>query len=301
MRRSDWPLMRHLAKTYGADVARAWQRLPFVTLDSNPLFARRDEVRAAVPTLDHLPWDDCLIHCTNMSPYVRVTRTPVYLAERRRFSPWYRSDRGPGAEGLVHLEAWSESGDPAGFGREPYAALVATQAPWDDRYWAILGGDEGMLGLRIIGPDEERPGTWQERWKAMQEVYFEPALLVLAYCAICPEYLVSETPTAAAPPRPRNDPKPWMNEHLPRIILLDPRQAPSANGSGPHHGGTHASPRPHQRRGHWHELRHPKFRRNDDGSTRKVFVKPAWVGPKEWVTEGAHYRVLDHSLAAAAS
>lgn len=55
--------------------------------------------------------------------------------------------------------------------------------------------------------------------------------------------------------------------------------------------GTHASPVPHERRGHWMRLaercRHAKLLGKD-----KVWVRPAFVGEKEWKNPKNHYEVL---------
>jgi hypothetical protein len=114
------------------------------------------------------------------------------------------------------------------------------------------------------------------------------------YLTMCPEHLVEEQPVIppSAQVRRANDPKPWTYRYLPRIILLDPSETPAGENKA-HQGGSHASPRPHQRRGHWATLRHPKFSRNADGSFRQVFVKPAWVGPREWIMQGNRYRVIN--------
>lgn len=55
--------------------------------------------------------------------------------------------------------------------------------------------------------------------------------------------------------------------------------------------GTHASPTPHERRGHWRRLaercRHAKLL-----GKAKVFVRPTFVGERQWKGPKAHYEVL---------
>jgi hypothetical protein len=82
--------------------------------------------------------------------------------------------------------------------------------------------------------------------------------------------------------------KPWARTDLPRIILLSP-EAAKAHGHRAQQGGTHASPRIHQRRGHWMTLRADRFGGNKG---KQVWRKPAWVGEREWEHRGTHYRVL---------
>jgi len=80
--------------------------------------------------------------------------------------------------------------------------------------------------------------------------------------------------------------KPWTRGDLPRIILIDPNSP-----LFPRHdlGGHHASPSPHRRRGHFRELRSPRFVRK---CGQKVWTRPAWVGPETWEANGKSYRVL---------
>lgn len=78
--------------------------------------------------------------------------------------------------------------------------------------------------------------------------------------------------------------KPWLRDDLERIILLDPSRAARDCGMprGPLQGERH-QPLPHGRRGHWRRL----------DETRRVWVRPAWIGPMQWQARGQIYRVLD--------
>jgi len=82
--------------------------------------------------------------------------------------------------------------------------------------------------------------------------------------------------------------KPWLVPPRRRIILLDPHEA-RKYGHRINRGGTHASPHPHQRRGHWATLRSERFKHKRG---ERVWVRPAWVGDREWVFEGNRYRVI---------
>jgi hypothetical protein len=115
------------------------------------------------------------------------------------------------------------------------------------------------------------------------------AASAVTYLGACCEHLVEERPAGPPPRRKAKDPKPWTYTHLPRIILLDPTATPSL--PSPDQGGTHASPRPHQRRGHWRRLLSPRYQHRG----QRIFVKPSWVGPREWVLNGNAYRVLDEA------
>lgn len=83
--------------------------------------------------------------------------------------------------------------------------------------------------------------------------------------------------------------KPWLREDLPSIILIDPNDTKSY-GRKDSQGGTHASPRPHQRRGHFRKLISEKFKFKKD---QIIKVKSCWVGDSEWVYNGSTYKVLE--------
>jgi hypothetical protein len=80
---------------------------------------------------------------------------------------------------------------------------------------------------------------------------------------------------------------PWLDETLPHVVLIDPTKVREYREP---QGGTHASPQPHQRRGHWRTYRSEKFK-NARGQRRRV--KPAWIGDREWIHRGSVYRVID--------
>lgn len=80
---------------------------------------------------------------------------------------------------------------------------------------------------------------------------------------------------------------PWLDPRNPHIVLLDPKTRRAKKAP---QGGTHASPYPHPRKGHWRTYRHPKFT-NLQGQRRRV--KPAYVGEREFVQGGSVYKVID--------
>jgi len=88
------------------------------------------------------------------------------------------------------------------------------------------------------------------------------------------------------------------------FILLDPLRAGeygAGGAGGPGVSDTHVSPRAtmprtspipprraHTRRGHWRTLRSEHFVRQGE----RVWVRQAWIGPREWIHDGQRYRVL---------
>jgi hypothetical protein len=127
-----------------------------------------------------------------------------------------------------------------------------------------------------------------EKWKQMQ--YESKVILDYAAALSHPEnYVVRVTPeltpreerrVAAGRPRP-----PQKAKHF---IVVDHEVLVGMRGQA---GGTHASPVPHERRGHWRRLaercRHAKLLGRD-----RVFVKPALVGDPAWKGEKNFYEVL---------
>ena len=105
------------------------------------------------------------------------------------------------------------------------------------------------------------------------------------------KHLVEVLPAKPKPPRntPLTKNRPWLNATGPHILLLD-RMPTTQNNS--HQGGTHASPKPHRRRGHWKTLQHPKYRHHPQYK-KKIYIKPSFVGPKQVTYEGNIYRLVE--------
>ena len=103
------------------------------------------------------------------------------------------------------------------------------------------------------------------------------------------KHLVEVLP--AKPKKQRNTPltknRPWLNATGPQVLLLD--RMPTTQRE--HQGGTHASPKPHRRRGHWKTLQHPKYRHHPQYQ-KKIYVKPSFVGPSETKYQGNIYRLV---------
>ena len=82
--------------------------------------------------------------------------------------------------------------------------------------------------------------------------------------------------------------RPWLNATGPHVLLLD--RMPTTQKA--HQGGTHASPKPHRRRGHWKTLQHPKYRHHPQYQ-KKIYIKPTFVGPKQVTYDGHIYRLVE--------
>ena len=97
--------------------------------------------------------------------------------------------------------------------------------------------------------------------------------------------VVSEKPPKAAKSIISRN-RPWLAAKGPRVLLLD--RMPTTQGPGT---GTHASPKPHRRRGHWKTLSHPRYRHHPQYQ-KKIYVKPSFVGPRQTTYEGNIYRLV---------
>ena len=104
--------------------------------------------------------------------------------------------------------------------------------------------------------------------------------------------VVPEKPKRVSPALTRD--RPWLGATGPRVLLLDRMPTTQSEGTG-----THASPKPHRRRGHWKTLSPPRFRHHPQYG-KKIYVKPSFVGPRQVSYEGNIYRLvepLDDALA----
>lgn len=95
------------------------------------------------------------------------------------------------------------------------------------------------------------------------------------------------TPETRGPMKAHHE-KPWTREDLRSAILINFADA-KKYGHRVDHGGTHASPIPHTRRGHFFTLRHARYGKHIGD---KRWRSPAWVGDTEWIFEGRQYRVI---------
>ena len=115
---------------------------------------------------------------------------------------------------------------------------------------------------------------------------------MMSYLKYGPKHLVEVFPSDTVKKRKGSLAKkrPWLNATGPKVLLLD--RMPSTQKE--HQGGTHASPKPHRRRGHWKTLRHPKYRHHPKYQVENgVFIKPSFVGPKEAEYEGNIYKLVE--------
>jgi hypothetical protein len=105
-------------------------------------------------------------------------------------------------------------------------------------------------------------------------------------------YIVERTP--ALSPREerqsaRGEPRP--DKKRSHFIVVDHDQLVALNPATRVASGTHASPIPHARRGHWRRLAESCSKARAEGKT-KIWVGPSYVGEREFVDGKNRYRVM---------
>ena len=117
---------------------------------------------------------------------------------------------------------------------------------------------------------------------------FHNSLLTWMYAKYGDKHIVEVVPTKAKAQKKSSLHKnrPWTTASGPHILFLDRMPTTQKEGTG-----THASPKPHRRRGHWKTLNHPRFRHHPQYQ-QKIYVKPSFVGPRQTTYEGNIYRLV---------
>ena len=127
-----------------------------------------------------------------------------------------------------------------------------------------------------------------EEGLSQAKTFFKGAYWLMLYLKHGPKHLVEVTPTKKAKTSPAlQKNRPWVGATGPRILLLDRMPTTQSDCTG-----THASPKPHRRRGHWKTLSHPRFRHHPQYG-KKIYVKPSFVGPRQATYEGNIYRLVE--------
>ena len=179
---------------------------------------------------------------------------------------------------IVIWEGWAESNDGKidmvmtpeyeKYMRTWYQSLV-------DGAYAVEGGfNKYMSGITT------QAGNWY--WFIRR---------LMAYIKYGDKHVVEVTSTpdklAKAKRNPVNRKRPWAKSSGPHVLLLDRMPTEKTESAG-----THASPKPHKRRGYWKTLRDPRFRHHTQYQ-KQIFVKPCFVGDKQVTYEGNIYRLVE--------
>jgi hypothetical protein len=307
--RSDFELIRFLAKTYDPLVARRWQDLPLIQLPRHAL-QLKEKPETQFEGLSHRPFEDMLIEVNPEELVIRdferahlqdrywfrVQPANSYFGHIGQDHPWMSdtplknvmTDAPLGStDNCIVIEVWATRDISEPHPRYPTPSPETTVIDLDTGQAMVLFTTLENARYQKLEPMK------QQNWKQEHLRHVSMARALLFYLWITTEHLVVEAPLVSKPrPSPKQDRKPWTYLYLPRIILLDPHNIPQQirdyDGPGKS-GGSHASPRPHQRRAHIRTLRSPRYGTHVG---QRIRVKEAWIGPREWILNGAVYRVL---------
>lgn len=278
--REDHRLMKAIYRVRGLNVLMDWQLMPFVDTgcENNPVSIKQRSNDYIKGAFDHLLFDSAVYYFGAISH--SKEKRPV--AKTRQFSMISRMIV-PGHEerdtvSIVNFAENMENGKimSVGFHVDNLTGDIS-----DSMYDWFTGKRIESIGRLVEYVQDSAIWAANDMRRLGQ----------------CDEHQIQVRSNYTQTNRQRKtaQSKPWIREDLPRIIMLDLAKA-NALGHRANLGGTHSAPIPHRRRGHWHTLSHKKWKRNRDGSVRRIWVRPAWVGDKEWVHKGSTYRVLDAEI-----
>jgi len=185
-------------------------------------------------------------------------------------------------------EGWAESNnvvEPNGQSIQKIDMVMAPDYEEDLREWHQLLLDRGSVSGRG-GFDQFASGLTGQAAN-----YYLFICKLMSYIKYGDKHVVEVTPTAdklaKAKRNPINRKRPWAKSSGPHVLLLDRMPTEKTESTG-----THASPKPHKRRGYWKTLRDPRFRHHPQYQ-KQIFVKPCFVGDKQVTYEGNIYRLVE--------
>ena len=156
--------------------------------------------------------------------------------------------------------------------------------------WTAMNEDKHVIAMNTEGAE----AFWEDQIEGLTQWALNTTLhgfSVWAYCKYGDKHVVEVTPTpdklAKAKRNPANRKRPWNKASGPHVLLLDRMPTEKTESTG-----THASPKPHRRRGHWKTLSHPRFRHHPQYQ-KKIYVKPSFVGERQVTYEGNIYRLVE--------
>lgn len=329
--RTDTSLIKYLAENIGPEAAAAYNRLPLFIMpdDAHEFMSHEKDLLNLGPEVLPYPFDDFLIDFPfGTSALATALKTlSMEPPPRERGRLWVRvrswdsifRDGDPAttvdrdqidclktlSPGLF-LEGWEEKTNWAG-GLPPYPDYsvigVESRLYRDFKNYLhlypndqcrpsagqarLFGGDGGWCNIaRCVYPGT-RAHMICHGSEILQSTMCRLVIISLIYLA---QGLGGATTRISWTPRNAREEKterlkPWVSPRRESYIIIDPVHAreyghPSGEAvSGP---GRHASPVPHARRGHPRRL----------AGNRITWVRPTWVGAREWQHQGRVYKIL---------
>ena len=159
--------------------------------------------------------------------------------------------------------------------------------------WVSVVPDEGTKATVTSLPTKGCEDYWGDSLDGMASHAcntYDRSLLTWLYAKYGDKHMVEVLPTKPKSKAEKrsslNKTRPWNVASGPKILFLDRMPTTQSEGTG-----THASPKPHRRRGHWKTLRHPRYRHHPQYQ-QKIYCKPSFVGPRQVSYEGNIYRLV---------
>lgn len=322
--RPDFALIRHLSRAHSPALGSEYGRLPLFLIpeDLSVLVSQEQDLLATIGEGEdrlHLPFPDLLFDfpagaASAMRPefpewpdrgrmWIRVHTVAQALRTRDAEGFMNRQD----LSRLLHpelwavTETWEEKTSTGGFHRYPDVAVVPLTPETrdfrsylydypnkDHRDGRLLGRFCNMLKCTLDSHDRRRSPC------AFSDIIMSAAarvtIPVLVYITTGVSLTICVRPEQREAMKPHvAKEKPWLTPRT-HYILVDPARVRDyghpSSADDPH--GTHRSPAPHARRGHWRRL-------PEGFSKQKTWVRETFVGVMEWSSEGKAYKIIDSS------
>ena len=319
--RTDSPLIKHLAQTISLKASQIYNGLPLFILPdgADEIMSFEQDLLDTAPVELPLPFDDFLLDfpfgttgLVSVLPgngsmergrlWVRVRRVSSVHADSATQIALSHLTAVPDPQLWILLEGWEEKTVSGSLAISPDHSLVSLHKPdignfiayrhaypngecRDDRVWGSWCNIKLCQNQRVKAV----------RCAASELIHGTMCRLVVLSLVYITEGLggltteVSWQPVVGAREEKTERLKPWIVPRRKTYITIDPAHARDYGHPSAIHvelPGHHGSPAPHPRRGHWRKLA-------VDG---KTWVRPTWVGAKEWQYEGRTYKIRPRSV-----
>jgi hypothetical protein len=315
MIRTDSPLIRHLARTMGLEAAGIYNRLPLFLMpeESDELLRHERDLLDSAPDTLPLPFEDEILDFpfgtqamfssfgvphTRGRLWVRVRRLSAFRPDAAtQLCPTHLDGLDPEAWAL--LEGWEESTATGGLSVSPDHSLLPLAMPDAGSFESPLHGypNPRCFDHRLRGGfwcnfafcrDHDRPTS--VRCAGSEMIHSLLCRLTVLSTIYLSSGLggatteISYRPIHGSREEKTERLKPWVAPRRSTYIIIDPARSGDyghPSGIRPASSGHHASPIPHARRGHMRRL----------SPDRKTWVRPTWVGVREWQYDGKTYKI----------
>lgn len=300
--RGDQKVVKRIERSKQA--VRKWQSLPLIQFlsgeqemeiwgkkfDGNLTSHIQHWSNTAAQAMQNLFWNDCVFYWINLKTHERN------WARIRPAATYFESD--PIDDEISRLR--KEVGAPEPFKKAH--KIPKTERHWQHvrdvifhitYFWEEVKGGGLMVAEGFINRKDPMNMERFNREYEMSPELVNNSIAVTslyAYLAQSSERTIEvrqEAPKTVASSK-TGQKKPWLRDDVSHIVLLDPTKAASV---GCRHTGEESgrkSPAPHDRRGHWRQLQAIAGVRE----AKRIFVRPAWIGPTDWQHQGRIYKVV---------